>query len=224
MSEQLIFPLPIRSAQGREDFFIAPANALALSTLDAVQSWPNGRMILIGPEGAGKSHLAAIWAQEQGAAIIAAADLEDADAPRLVAGGAAVVECADAISADPAREKALFHLHNLMQAEGGKLLLTARTPPRDWGLVLPDLVSRMQASASVRITPPDDALLAAVLVKLFADRQLSVAPALIDWLVTRMDRSLSMARRLVVALDDRALAEKRAITRPLAAQVLDSFD
>ena len=224
MAEQLIFPLPIRSAQGREDFFVAPANALALSTLDAVASWPNGRMILIGPAGAGKSHLATIWAQEQQAETVFAADLTDADAPRLVAQGAAVVEGADRLNGDRAREEALFHLHNLMQAERGKLLLTARTPPRDWGLRLPDLISRMEASASVRITPPDDALLAAVLVKLFADHQLAVAPTLIDWLVTRMDRSLSTARRLVIALDARALAEKRAITRPLAAQVLDSLD
>jgi chromosomal replication initiation ATPase DnaA len=224
MAEQLIFPLPIRSAQGREDFFIAPANALALSTLDAPASWPNGRMILIGPEGAGKTHLAAIWAQEQGAQTIRAADLSDADAPRLSAQGAAVVEDGDDLRDNPTCEKALFHLHNLMQAEGGKLLITARTPPRDWGLSLPDLISRMQACATVRITPPDDALLAAVLVKLFGDRQLSVTPMLIEWLVTRMDRSLSTARRLVVALDARALAEKRAITRPLAAQVLDSLD
>ncbi|TMV92664.1 chromosomal replication initiator DnaA [Thioclava sp. BHET1] len=224
MAKQLIFPLPIRSAQGREDFFIAPANALALSTLDAPQTWPNGRMILIGPEGAGKTHLAAIWAQEQGAEPLAARDLSDDDAPRLAAQRVAVIENAHQIGGDRVRETALFHLHNLMQAEGGRLLLTARTPPRDWGVTLPDLISRMEASATVRITPPDDALLAAVLVKLFNDRQLMVSPVLIDWLVTRMDRSLATARRLVAALDDRALSEQRAITRPLAAQVLDSLD
>ncbi|KEP70834.1 chromosomal replication initiator protein DnaA [Thioclava dalianensis] len=224
MAKQLIFPLPIRSAQGREDFFIAPANALALSTLDAPQTWPNGRMILIGPEGAGKTHLAAIWAQEQGAEPLAARDLSDDDAPRLAAQRVAVIENTHQIGGDRVRETALFHLHNLMQAEGGRLLLTARTPPRDWGVTLPDLISRMEASATVRITPPDDALLAAVLVKLFNDRQLMVSPVLIDWLVTRMDRSLATARRLVAALDDRALSEQRAITRPLAAQVLDSLD
>ena len=103
------------------------------------------------------------------------------------------------------------------------MLITASRPPRDWGLSLPDLQSRMDAMASVRITPPDDSLLAAVLVKLFNDRQLTVSPQLIDWLVTRMDRSMGTARKLVAALDARALAEGRKITRALAAEVLDSL-
>lgn len=223
-TRQLAFDLALRPSRGREDFYVAPANALALATLDHPESWPSGRMLLIGPEGAGKSHLAAIWAEENAAAIAPARSLCDADAPTLARQGAVVLEDAEAVAGDPGREEALFHLHNLMQAEGGRLLITAKAPPRDWGLGLPDLASRMAATASVRIEPPDDALLSAVLVKLFADRQLAVPAALIPWLVTRMDRSLAMARRLVAALDARALAEKRAITRPLAAQVLDSLD
>lgn len=224
MAEQLTLPLHLRSAQGREDFFIAPANALALTTLDSPEAWPLGRMILIGPEGAGKTHLAAIWADEHGAQVLPARDLSEEMAPDLVAKGAAVIEDAEAIAQSPEHQRALFHLHNLMQAEGGQLLLTARTPPRDWGLSLPDLISRMEATATVRITPPDDALLAAVLVKLFSDRQLTVAPNLIGWLVTRMDRSLATARKLVAALDRQALAQRRAITQRLAAEVLDSLD
>ncbi|MPQ95365.1 DnaA/Hda family protein [Thioclava sp. JE_KL1] len=224
MAEQLTFPLHLRSAQGREDFFISPANALAVTTLDAPETWPLGRMILIGPEGAGKTHLATIWADEQGADILPARDLTEEMAPALVAKGATVIERAERIGADEAGQRALFHLHNLMQAEGGRLLLTARTPPRDWGMTLPDLISRMEATATVRITPPDDALLAAVLVKLFSDRQLTVPPNLIGWLVTRMDRSLATARKLVAALDRQALAQRRAITQRLAAEVLDSLD
>ena len=223
MTEQMIFDLPLRSSQGREDFFVAPANALALATLDTPALWPQRRMLLIGPEGAGKSHLAAIWAEEHRAPLARAADLTDDLAETLARAGAAVIEDADRAAGQPRAEEALFHLHNLMQAEGGELLITAATPPRDWRLTLPDLASRMQATAQVTIAPPDDALLAAVLVKLFADRQLTVAPALIPWLVTRMDRSLAQARRLVAALDARALAQGRAITRPLAAEVLDSL-
>lgn len=222
-TRQLVFDLALRPSRGREDFYVAPANALALATLDAPASWPSGRMLLIGPEGAGKSHLAAIWAEENDAALIEARILTKDDAPALARQGAVVLEDAEAVAGDPAREAALFHLHNLLQAEGGRLLLTAKMPPRDWGLALPDLLSRMSATASVRIEPPDDALLSAVLVKLFADRQLAVPAALIPWLVTHMDRSLAMARRLVTALDARAMAERRAITRPLAAQVLDSL-
>lgn len=134
-----------------------------------------------------------------------------------------MIENAERVAGDPAQEAALFHLHNLMAAEGGRLLLTARGAPRDWGLGLPDLLSRLSASALVRIEPPDDALLSAVLVKLFADRQLIVPGALIPWLVSRMDRSLAMARQLVEALDARALSERRAITLPFAARVLDSL-
>lgn len=223
MSRQLAFDLPLKQAQGREDFFVAPANALALATLDAPQGWPGRRMLLIGPEGAGKSHLAQIWADAEGALLLAATDLAEADIPTL-ATRAVVLEDAEALAGNPEAEEALFHLYNLAQAEGGTLLLTARMPPRDWGIVLPDLASRMQALASVRISPPDDALLTAVLVKLFNDRQLTVAPQLIDWLVTRMDRSLATARRLVAALDARALAEGRKISRQLAGEVLDSLD
>ncbi|MCE5971910.1 chromosomal replication initiator DnaA [Sinirhodobacter sp. WL0062] len=223
MSRQLTLDLPLRQSQGREDFFVAPANALALATLDAPESWPQGRMLLIGPEGAGKSHLAQIWADTHGAPVIAAEELTDEAAPDLVRAGAVVVEDAERVATSPATQAALFHLHNLMLAERGRLLLTARSAPRDWGLSLPDLLSRMSATANVRIEPPDDALLSAVLVKLFADRQIAVPAALIPWLVTRMDRSLATARQLVAALDARALSENRAITRSLAAEVLDTL-
>lgn len=223
VSRQLILDLPLRQSQGREDFFVAPANALALATLDAPESWPQGRMLLIGPEGAGKSHLAQIWADTQGAPVMSAEELTDEAAPDLVRAGAVVVEDAERVAESAATQAALFHLHNLMLAERGRLLLTARSAPRDWGLSLPDLLSRMSATANVRIEPPDDALLSAVLVKLFADRQIAVPAALIPWLVTRMDRSLATARQLVAALDARALSENRAITRSLAAEVLDTL-
>lgn len=222
-TRQLILDLPVRQARGREDFFVAPANALALATLEAPESWPSGRILLIGPEGAGKSHLAAIWAEAGGLPIVAARSLRDDLAPALLRAGGAVVEDCQQVAGSATAEAALFHLHNLMQAEGGRLLLTANAAPRDWGLALPDLLSRMNATASVRITPPDDALLAAVLVKLFADRQTKVANSLIPWLVGRMDRSLGAARALVAALDARAVAEGRPLSRTMAAQVLDNL-
>ncbi|WP_444455154.1 chromosomal replication initiator DnaA [Rhodobacter capsulatus] len=223
MPRQLTLPLPVRVAEGREDFFVAPANALALSLLDAPENWPQGRMLLLGPEGAGKSHLAAIWAAERGAALRTARDLTPETVAVLAAAGAVVIEDAQRLAGHAAAEQALFHLLNLTAAEGGRCLMTAPCPPRDWGIRLPDLKSRLDATQSVRIAPPDEALLAAVLVKLFADRQLTVPHSLIDWLVLRMERSLGMARSVVAALDARALAEGRAITRAMAAEVLDSL-
>ena len=219
MGEQLTFDLPVRPALGREDFFVSPANALAVTTLDQPELWPNGKLLLIGPEGAGKTHLAMVFAARTGAQVIGAGNLAAADLPEAAA---LVIENADTVAGDTAAETALFHLHNHMTGRGGLLLLTAARAPRDWGLTLPDLQSRMEATASATLLPPDDALMGAVLVKLFADRQLQVAPGFIGWLVRRIDRSFATARAVVAALDAEALATKRPINSTLAATLLDS--
>ena len=219
MSRQLAFDLPAAEAMTREDFFVAPSNALALQAVEHWQDWPGRKLLILGPEGSGKTHLAQVWATLTGATILAAQGLADLDLARLPS-GPLVVEDADRIG--PA-ETQLFHLHNLATS-GAALLLTARTPPRDWGLRLPDLISRMQATQIARLEAPDDALLSAVLVKLFADRQVAVPGNLISYLVSRMPRSIGAARALVAALDARALAEGRPITRALAAGFLDSIE
>lgn len=219
MVAQLTFDLPVRPALGREDFFVSPANALAVTTLDQPELWPNGKLLLIGPEGAGKTHLAMVFAARTRAQVIEADDLAAADLPEAAA---LVIENADTAAGDPDAETALFHLHNHMTGRGGLLLLTAARAPRDWGLTLPDLQSRMEATATATLLPPDDALLGAVLVKLFADRQLQVAPGFIRWLVRRIDRSFATARAVVAALDAEALATKRPINSTLAATLLDS--
>jgi chromosomal replication initiation ATPase DnaA len=216
---QLAFALPNSEALTREDFFVAPSNALALQTVEGWQDWPGRKLLVIGPEGAGKSHLAHVWSTLSGAEIVAAPDLARTDVAAL-AGKPVAVEDADRIG--PA-EAQLFHLHNLATS-GAALLLTARTPPRDWGLTLPDLISRMQATQIARLEAPDDALLSAVLVKLFADRQVAVPSNLIPYLISRMPRSVGAARALVAQLDARALAAGRPITRALAGEVLDSHE
>lgn len=220
MARQLIFDLPVRTARGREDFFISPANRNALTTIEAWPGWPGGKLVLTGPEGSGKSHLARVWADLAEAVVISAADLSRRDV-EMLAGQNIAIEDAEQVAGHASEEQALFHLHNLVLAEGRSLLITARTAPARWGLILPDLLSRMQAAALTRLEAPDDALLAAVLVKLFADRQLAVKPALIGYLTRRMTRSLSAAAGLVAELDAAALAENRAVTRKLAARVLD---
>ncbi len=221
MIRQLAFDLPNATAMTREDFFAAPSNALALRVVEGWQDWPGRKLLLIGPEGAGKTHLAHVWAALTDAVILPAETLGTVDVAGL-AGRAVVVEDADRVLGAGA-EAQLFHLHNLVTT-GGFLLLTARTPPRDWGLTLPDLISRMQAAPIAHLNAPDDALLSAVLVKLFADRQVAVPASLIPYLVSRMPRSIGAARALVAALDARALAAGRPISQKLAGEVLDRLD
>ncbi|WP_136634627.1 HdaA/DnaA family protein [Pseudooceanicola onchidii] len=216
-------PLPLTHPRiaglGRSDFIIAPSNAVALAMLDGWASWPRGKLVLTGPAGAGKTHLAHIWAEDTGAGIVPGTGLAARDIPALAA-GPLVVEDVDDIT-DPADEEALFHLHNLMLVEGHPLLLTGARAVAGWPLTLPDLRSRLQQAQSAVLEAPDDALLATLLAKLFVERQLQVPRAVIDYLIRRMDRSFDGARRLVAALDQASLAQTRAITTRLAAEVMD---
>ncbi|WP_432449281.1 HdaA/DnaA family protein [Aliiroseovarius marinus] len=220
MAQQLTFDLPARAAQGLDDFLVTPSNAAAMAAIEAWQDWPNRKLVLAGETGTGKTHLAHVWAHLSGARIIPATTLPDQQIDRF-AGGSVVLEDAERIAGNRPAENALFHLHNLVLAEGGALLITAATAPSRWGLTLPDLKSRMEGTTLARLDAPDDMLLSAVLVKLFDDRQLAVPANLIDYLLPRMERSLAEAARLVDQLDRAALSENRALTRRLAARVLD---
>ncbi|WP_297780925.1 DnaA/Hda family protein [uncultured Roseovarius sp.] len=219
---QLSFDLPVRPALGREDFFVSPANAEAVAMIDSWETWPSRKLILAGPTGSGKTHLTHVWAALSGARIIAAADLADADIPALALSPLAI-EDAEQTAGNRAAEEALFHLHNLSLAEGHTILLTAERPPHLWPLRLPDLMSRMQGTLVTQLRAPDDALLAAVLTKLFADRQIAPSPDTVPYLSRRIDRSFAAVREVVETLDAAALAERRAITRAFAAQVLDKM-
>ena len=221
MSEarQLVLDLPVRGATGRADFFVSEANAAALDALDAWPRWPGGKHVLIGPEGSGKTHLAHVWADAAGARVCRAADLAEQAVPALAEHGRVAVE--DVPEADPAAHRALLHLHNLLAARGGALLMTGRGAPSLWGVTPPDLASRIEAAGVARLEPPDDALLAALLVKLFTDRQVQAPPALVAWLLPRMERSFAAAQRLVAGIDALALAEGRPVSRALAARVLE---
>lgn len=218
MADQLSFDLPARTALGRADFFVSPANALAVAMMSA-DVWPGGKLVLSGPAGAGKTHLAHVWAAESGARIIRASNLTDGAVPELAQRPVAV-EDVPVTSGDPAAQKALFHLHNLVLSQGHKLLLTGRSAPRAWALDLPDLQSRVEGAAHVALEPPDDALLGAVLAKLFEDRQLSPPTEVITYLVRHIDRSFAAAARVVDRLDRLGLAERREISRALAVRVL----
>ena len=211
-------------ASTRDDFLITGANRGALAMLDAPERWPQGRLLLIGGPGSGKSHLAGFWADEHGAQIVQGWTLSPAHIDDLIPqGGAVVVEDGHEAGGNPEAEQGLFHLWNLAGARDCRLLITARSVPRDWGIGLPDLRSRLDTVAQAVLSPPDETLLPAVLVKLFADRQIQAPPEVIDWLALRMDRDLDLARRLVSAMDRESLAHRRAISRRLAAELLDKL-
>lgn len=214
---QLALALPHAESLARDDFLEGPANARALALIDAWPDWPNKVMMLCGPEGSGKSHLAAIWAVEAGARAIAAHALTAAAVPGALATGALVVDDLDPATFD---ERALFHLMNLAREADAYVLLTGRTPPSAFDTGLRDLRSRLRAVPVVPLMPPDDPLFRALIVKFCADRQMVVDESLVGYLATRIERSPAAARRAVERLDAEALRQRRPVTRALAAEVL----
>ena len=219
MPRQLTIALPVRVALGRADFFVSPSNALAVNMIDRSDTWPNGKLALSGPPGAGKTHLAHVWMARTGARLIAAADLSEDALPELATSPLAIEDVPE-IAGNRDLETLLFHLHNLAQANNQPLLFTGRAAPRAWNLTLPDLQSRMEGTAHIALDAPDDALLAAVLGKLFTDRQIVPKDTVIPYLVSHMERSFAQADRIVKALDARALHDHRDITRDLTREVL----
>jgi chromosomal replication initiation ATPase DnaA len=214
-------PLDLRHPESRTraDFLLAPSNREALALIDAWPDWPARIVALTGPEGSGKSHLASIFAARSGATVLAAAALDAAAVPRALATGALVLEDVGEGALD---EAALFHLINLAGEQRASLLITARRAPAALaaGLATADLASRLRAVPVVEIGAPDDALLAAVAFKLFADRQLTPEDGLVSFMLARMERSLAALRDLVAALDREALARKRPLNKSLASELL----
>src|SRR5471032_347905 len=213
---QLVLALNHAESFAREDFLAGPSNAAALTLIDRWPDWPDRSVALIGPEGSGKSHLAAIWAQASGARVLAAKLLPDIDLPAALATGALVLEDLEFAGLD---ERALFHLINLAREEGAFVLITSRSPLPTFPVNIRDLASRLRALPSVVLAAPDDALLRALIVKLAADRQLAVDEALVNYLANRIERSFAAAHAAVVRLDEEAMRQHRPVTRALAAEL-----
>ena len=216
LGQQRTFDWGVRPALGHEDFLVAPCNEAAVAWLDRWPEWPGPALVIHGPPRSGKSHLAEVWRRRSGALALEASALAQA-ATGSGEGAAALV--VDRLGG-PIDERALLHTYNSVTERGGHLLLTALAPPALWPLSLPDLVSRLRLAPAVAIGLPDDALLAALMVKLFADRQIALAPEVPAYVVPRIERSFEAVAHLVERLDRAALAEGRPVTVPLVRRVL----
>jgi chromosomal replication initiation ATPase DnaA len=214
---QLAFALPHAESLTRDNFLEGPANEAGLSLIDAWPDWPNRVMLLVGPEGSGKSHLGAIWAEQAGARSTSAHTLIAAAVPGALATGALVVEDLKPQGFD---ERAMFHLMNLAREDEAFVLLTARIPPSAFEIELRDLRSRLRAVPTVSLQPPDDFLFRALIIKFCADRQLTVDESIVSYLSNRIERSYAAARQAVELLDAEALRLGRPVTRALAAELL----
>lgn len=218
-TEQLIFQFAQPATYNADDFLTADCNREAHRWITGVGAWPGHALVLHGPAFSGKTHLAHIWAAGRDAVIADAARLEEGDVPRLAAHDV-VVEMADRM----ASETAMFHLYNLLREEGRKLLLLARRPPAGWGIVLPDLASRIAATPAVAIGDPDAELVPPLLVKLCRDRQLTIPPEVAVFLAPRLERSFSRIAETVEKLDQLSMRHGKRVTVPLARQVLQQTE
>jgi chromosomal replication initiation ATPase DnaA len=216
---QLAFALPHAESLTRDNFLEGPSNEAALALIESWPDWPNRIMLLVGPEGSGKSHLASIWAEQAGARSISAHALSPLSVPGALATGALVIEDLRPADFD---EHALFHLFNLAREDEAYVLITGRIPPAAFDVELRDLRSRMRAAPVVSLLPPDDLLFRSLIVKFCADRQLSIDESVVSYLVTRIERSYAAARQAIEQLDTEALRLGRPVTRALAADVLRS--
>lgn len=219
--DQLTLEFDHRPAMSGEDFLVSPNNSEAVEWIDKWPDWSFVGICLFGPPGCGKTHLAEVFRAKSNAEIISFDRLLEVYQPP--AGRAVIIEDVDQ-NLRSEHEEGLFHLYNGLKDQGGNLLITALVPPSRWEIELADLRSRLNTAAAVEIGPPDDGLIAAVLVKLFQDHQIQVSSEVIKYAVSRMERSFAAARALVNASDKLALSEKKRITVPLIKRVLKIFE
>jgi chromosomal replication initiation ATPase DnaA len=214
---QLSLDLPHRAALGAEDFLVSECSRGAVRLIDSWPDWQENAQLIIGPGASGKTHLARVWQARSSAETLTPTGLDVGLLDSMGEGTALIVEDVDRAGYD---EKALFHLLNLASEKRLFVLLSAREAPNRFDCSLPDLRSRLNALPAVRIGAPDDALLKTVMLKHFADRQLSIDPKVLDFLALRIERSLAAAAVAVAAIDRAALGSGRKLSRQLVAEVL----
>ena len=221
MHPQLILEFEHRPALSGEDFLVTDCNAEAIEWIDQWPQWSEPVVSIYGPAGCGKTHLASVFSHLSGATLLSEAELRGGILPEPAEGSAWIVEGADQLL-DSDTQEPLLHLYNSVRECGGGLLLTGRTPASRWPTGLKDLSSRLRSIPAIEIGPPDDNLMVALLVKLFADRQLRVDDKVLSYMLSRMERSFEAARLLVAEIDRVSLAEGRKISRPLISKILSN--
>ena len=225
MSRPAQIPLDLghRPALGRDDFLVMPSNELAVEVIDNWPDWRAPAVAIVGPPGSGKSHLCQVWRATTGAAEVTAAALSEREPPELIGEASCCVvdDMEAAIDGNAELQRHLFHLYNMMRERSGYLLVSGRSAPARWNVALPDLRSRLSTLPVFELGAPDDMLIEAVLVKMFADRQLKISPEVLRYILPRMERSFESARALVTAIDSFSLEQRRDITIPLVRDVLE---
>ncbi|MBL8564561.1 MAG: hypothetical protein JNM89_02455 [Hyphomicrobiaceae bacterium] len=214
---QLVLELPLARALDIDNFFVSQSNRAAVELIERWPDWPHWAGVLVGPEGSGKSHLAHVWQERAAAHACQGSALGETAVAAFDERPTMLIEDIDRGIGD---ERIFFHLLNLARERKGSILVTSRQAPGELSVTLPDLRSRLRALPLACIAPPDEALLKAVLIKLFADRQLAIEPHVVSYIALRIERSMAAANAIVEQIDRRALAMQRSVTRALAAAVL----
>ena len=221
---QIPLSFEITPSKGRDDLIVSQSVQGAITMIDQWPNWPSHLVVLAGPTGSGKSHIAHIWQQKSDAKLIALHNNTD-DLVDLVKTTPVLIENIDQLLASSqADETQLFHLLNAAKEAGSFVLMPARSWPASWPVGLPDLASRIKAATIVEISEPDENLLTQVIFKLFADRQVEIDEKTVNYLVLRMERSLAVASNIVEAMDELALSKKTPVSRSIAAEVLAKFE
>lgn len=223
-AEQLTLKWEHRPALGVDDFLISPCNEQAVAKIDEFPDWTSPALVVVGAQGCGKTHLMRVFQSMHGGTEIQPTELDTESVGGLPETPAFLIEDASVWIGNREHEETLFHLYNRCFTSGEKILIAARTFPSHWAFKIPDLASRLKAAQLAEIGPPDDVLLMAILAKLFADRQVRVAPGVIEYVIPRIERSFSAIQTFVAEADDLALKNKRQITVPLVRDVLASIE
>ncbi len=204
-------------------------NEKALRAVEMWPEWPFFALVVYGPQGSGKSHLAHVFAEHAASCterpfpvlIINAQEINNKNVARIHREN----PCLVVENLTPrANNEALFHLFNLYQNEGGYILFTAEDAPARMRFKLPDLQSRLNMVPTIAIEEPDDEMLTMLVVKMFNDRQIMISPEVLNYIIRNMQRSFSYARRLVEEVDMISLARKRAVTVPLVKEAMQTLD
>ena len=229
INDQLIFNLNRKGNAGLENFYISKSNHLAVSTIKNCENWPAKKLLLMGPTGSGKSHLAEFWAEKTRALIISMSDIFNSDIIELSQYAGLLLDNVDDLKLlDPVEkviiEEKLFHLLNSTSQSSCYFLMTSSSNILSWGLKLKDLISRLETIAVAELLTPDDELLVAVLLKQFDDRQIKVSPEFVLFVSKRINRSFNSISEFVNLIDYLTLKRKKEVTIPIASQLLDSLD